>query len=167
MEILFGLLGLGGFAREVMPFAIRSVEDQYPGALVTAYFVDASPTLSFQNGTPVTSDSQFLKIPCDERLFNVAVSDSELREKLADQYIGAGAKPIILSAGNSTCDDANEIGMGAIFCGNSMVTSNAKIGRFFHSNMYSYVAHDCIIGDYVTFAPRVSCNGNVHIHDHA
>jgi acetyltransferase-like isoleucine patch superfamily enzyme len=24
-----------------------------------------------------------------------------------------------------------------------------------------------VIGDYVTFAPRVHCNGNVHIEDHA
>ena len=28
-------------------------------------------------------------------------------------------------------------------------------------------AHDCIIGDYVTFAPGVRCNGNVVIGDHA
>ena len=24
-----------------------------------------------------------------------------------------------------------------------------------------------MIGDYVTFAPRVNCNGNIHIHDYA
>ena len=42
-----------------------------------------------------------------------------------------------------------------------------RIGRCFHANNYSYVGHDCVIGDYVTFAPRVSCNGNVHIEDHA
>ena len=29
------------------------------------------------------------------------------------------------------------------------------------------VYHDCVIGDFVTFAPSVHCNGNVHIHDHA
>ena len=32
-------------------------------------------------------------------------------------------------------------------------------------NIYSYVAHDCVIGDFVTFAPGVKCNGNVHIQD--
>ncbi len=25
----------------------------------------------------------------------------------------------------------------------------------------------CVIGDYVTFAPGVMCNGNVHVQDHA
>ena len=42
-----------------------------------------------------------------------------------------------------------------------------RIGKSFHANIYSYVAHDCRIGDFVTFAPKVCCNGNVHIEDHA
>ncbi len=33
--------------------------------------------------------------------------------------------------------------------------------------MNAYVSHDCIIGDYVTLAPGVHCNGNIHIHNHA
>ena len=56
---------------------------------------------------------------------------------------------------------------GAIICGRTMITDNVTIGRFFHCNIYSYVAHDCVIGDFVTFGPRVSCNGNVRIDDHA
>ena len=31
---------------------------------------------------------------------------------------------------------------------------------------YSMVVHDCVIGDYVTFATRVSCNGHVHVEDY-
>jgi len=53
----------------------------------------------------------------------------------------------------------------AIFCSNSMVTSNPDIGESFQCNIYSYVAHDCRIGDFVTFAPQVCCNGNVRIED--
>ena len=63
--------------------------------------------------------------------------------------------------------ERNNIGEGAIFCGFTHVTSDVKIGSFFHCNIYSYVAHDCVIGNYVTFAPQVCCNGNVHINDHA
>ena len=44
--------------------------------------------------------------------------------------------------------------------------SNVQIGKSFHANLYSYVEHDCVIGDYVTFAPSVKCNGNVHIGNH-
>ena len=35
----------------------------------------------------------------------------------------------------------------------------------FHANLYSYVEHDCRLGDFVTFAPGAKCNGNVIIGD--
>ena len=47
------------------------------------------------------------------------------------------------------------------------MTSNISIGQCFHANLYSYVEHDCVIGDFVTFAPGVKANGNVIIGDHA
>ena len=59
------------------------------------------------------------------------------------------------------------IGEGALLCPFVTLTSNIRIGRYFHANIYSYVAHDCVIGDFVTFAPAVKCNGNVVIEDHA
>jgi acetyltransferase-like isoleucine patch superfamily enzyme len=58
------------------------------------------------------------------------------------------------------------LGEGSFISAFVDITSNIKIGLCFHANTYSYVGHDCIIGDFVTFAPKVSCNGNVHIHDH-
>ena len=57
------------------------------------------------------------------------------------------------------------MGQGAILCPFVTLTSNIKIGTFFHANIYSYVGHDCVIGDFVTFAPSVKCNGNVIIED--
>ena len=63
--------------------------------------------------------------------------------------------------------DDVQIGEGAILCPFVTLTSNIRIGKHFHANLYSYVEHDCIIGDYVTFAPGVKCNGNVVIEDYA
>ena len=56
-----------------------------------------------------------------------------------------------------------KVGDGSIICPFVTLTSNINIGKSFHANIYSYVAHDCQIGDYVTFAPAVKCNGNVII----
>jgi acetyltransferase-like isoleucine patch superfamily enzyme len=47
------------------------------------------------------------------------------------------------------------------------LTSNIRVGRHFHANLYSYVEHDCVIGNYVTFAPGVKCSGNIVVEDHA
>ena len=63
--------------------------------------------------------------------------------------------------------DEVQLGEGAILCPFVTLTSNIRIGRHFHANLYSYVEHDCVIGDFVTFAPGVKCNGNIVIEDHA
>ena len=63
--------------------------------------------------------------------------------------------------------DEVQLGEGAILCPFVTLTSNIRIGRHFHANLYSYVAHDCVIGDFVTFAPGAMCNGNIVIEDHA
>ena len=169
-QIIFGLYGAGGFGREVMPLVKDSLPNTYqtedePGLRI--YFVETHPDKFAANGYPVISEHDFLSIPCRERLFNITMGNSKLRERFADKCIGSGAKPLLLRSAQSVMYDQNDIGEGAILCANTIITSNAKIGRFFHLNIFSYVAHDCVIGDFVTFAPSVHCNGNVHIHDHA
>jgi len=63
--------------------------------------------------------------------------------------------------------DAVQRGAGALLSPFVTLTSNIRIGVHFHANLYSYVEHDCVIGDYVTFAPGVRCNGNVVVEDFA
>ncbi|WP_114944822.1 NeuD/PglB/VioB family sugar acetyltransferase [Microvirga calopogonii] len=58
-----------------------------------------------------------------------------------------------------------EIGEGSVLCDYTVVNNSSRIGRHFQGNTFSQVSHDCIIGDCVTFSPRVSCNGWVHIED--
>ena len=117
------------------------------------------------NGFPVLSMENFLALP-GELHFNVAIGASEVRERIAYLCEGRGASPFQVIAENVVIMDGNEIGSGAVLSPFVTVTSNAKIGKYFHANIYSYVAHDCVIGDFVTFAPAVRCNGNVSIGDH-
>ena len=57
------------------------------------------------------------------------------------------------------------LGEGAILCDFAMITASARVGRHFHANIYSYVAHDCWVGDFVTLAPKACVNGNVVLED--
>lgn len=63
--------------------------------------------------------------------------------------------------------DDVKIGPGALLSPFVTVGSNSQIGEGFHANLYSYVEHDCIVGDFVTFGPGAKCNGNVIVEDHA
>jgi len=119
------------------------------------------------NGHDVLELERFLAYRGGARRFCIAIADGATRRRLADRLEAAGAVPFSVQASNATVMDDNEIGDGAVLCAFTTLTSNVRIGRHFHANIYSYVAHDCVIGDFVTFAPRVSCNGRVVIEDDA
>lgn len=169
-KIIFGLYGAGGFAREVMPFvrdSLLNLNQENKQLIDQLFFIETNPSNNQVNGRPIISENDFFKIDSADRFFNVGIGDSKLRERISNSCMSKGAKLISLISPHSIIYDNNEIGDGAIICANTMITSNTKIGKCFHANIFSYVAHDCIIGDYVTFAPNVHCNGNVHIHNHA
>lgn len=165
--VLFGLVGAGGFGRTAMPWALDQLSSQYGDGSFSVTFLETSPASERVNGLPCTTPAQFIGTPAPEHLFNVAIADSRIREEIVAELLAHDARPMQIRSRTAAIGDANAIGEGAIFGHLSTVTTNVRIGRFFHCHMYSYVEHDCVIGDFVTFAPRVSCNGNVRIGDHA
>jgi len=167
MKICYGLIGAGGYGREVMPLAQLQLQNELLSGRAELFFVveniiDPIPVNHFS----VISLADFLRLP-DPKRFNIAIGDSKVRERIAYACLKTGAVPFSISAQNVVTMDANQIGDGAIFSPFVTITSNVEIGVFFHANLYSYVGHDCEIGDFVTFAPSVKCNGNVVIEDHA
>jgi len=163
---LYGLVGAGGFGREVMPVAMEMLTRVHDGRDFELVFVVEGGGTGTVNGHRVMSAEAFLAAD-GAKHFNIAIADHDARQRIADGFIARGASPFSIRAANVVCLGHDEIGEGAILCPFVTVTSNATIGRFFHANLYSYVAHDCRIGDFVTFAPNVQCNGRVTIEDHA
>jgi sugar O-acyltransferase (sialic acid O-acetyltransferase NeuD family) len=161
---LYGVYGASGFGREVMPLLRAQVANDPEAECV---FVDDSGAADIVNGHGCMTFEQFLGHPAKTRAITLAIGDGRVREKLSDKCEAAGVKFISMQAENCMVLDEPRIAEGLILCGFASITSNATIGRHFHGNIYSYVAHDCVIGDFVTFAPGVMCNGNVHIEDHA
>jgi len=110
---------------------------------------------------------RFLNLRAGRKYITIAIADAEIREKLTERCLGDGIEVFDVTASNVVLMDEVSIGKGAILCPFTTITSNVKIGKSFHANIYSYIAHDCVVGDYVTFAPSVKCNGNVVIEDYA
>lgn len=161
MKKLIGVYGASGFGREVVPL----VKEQYPNAILC--FIDDSISTERLNGLDVYGFEAFLALPNSSKAVVLAIADSKVREKLATRCESNGLAFAQIEASSAIILDEVELGEGAILTHFTHLTSNIKIGKQFHANIYSYVAHDCVIGDYVTFAPSVKCNGNVHIEDHA
>lgn len=130
-------------------------------------FVDDKPPASQLNGQEVVTYRQWIERSASERVAVIAIADSGVREKMAGRCEQDGVKFLQLRANNVVVMDDVIFGPGAVLCPFVTITSNVRVGRHFHANIYSYVAHDSVIGDFVTFAPAVKCNGNVVIEDHA
>lgn len=169
-SVMIGLWGAGGFAREVMPILKIQISKgfcEFSRSTIQIFFVEPAPKIDEIHGVKVISEESFLALDCDNKFFNTAIGDSKIREKIHKIADKNGVRPLSILAPNISKYENNLIGDGAIICADSIITSDVTIGKFFHLNIYSYVAHDCVIGDYVTFAPNVHCNGNVHVGDHA
>lgn len=163
----FAVYGASGCGRGIMPLArMQLAQDGIPCERLV--FVDDSERVPpMLNGHRVMCYAQFLAEPASVRHVVVAIANGAVREKLARRCAADGIRPWTVVASNVVMMDGAMVGEGAVLSPFVTLTSNIRIGRYFHANLYSYVEHDCVIGDFVTFAPRVMCNGNVHIEDHA
>jgi len=160
---LYGLYGASGFGQEIMFWFARQLERAGDNSRVV--YIDDGSDQKIVDGFEVLSYDAFLAQPETEKFATIAIANSLVREKLDMKLQRDGVRQVPVCGDYSFVRGA-KLAEGSILSAYVDVTANVRIGRCFHANNYSYVGHDCVIGNYVTFAPRVSCNGNVNIEDH-
>lgn len=166
MTEIYAVYGASGCGRSLMPVARQQLQRQNINAGI--YFIDDSLIEEMTvNGHTALNYTAFKDLKADRKSVLIAIANSKIREKIAKKLEQDAIELWTVQADNIVRMDAIEIAPGAALSAFVTLTSNVKIGKCFHANLYSYVEHDCIIGDYVTFAPGVKCNGNIHIEDHA
>lgn len=163
----YAIFGASGCGRGVMPLARQQLQPAMSTGEVDLVFVDDCPPASQVNGQRVLTYAQWMAEPASSRRVCIAIANSQIRQRLALQCVADGIGFFEVRAPNVVRMDEVQLGQGAILSPFVTITSNIRIGQHFHANLYSYVEHDCVIGDFVTFAPGVKCNGNVVIEDHA
>lgn len=171
MTKLYAIYGASGCGRSLMPIARQQLSrqqlarDQDPFEIV--FIDDALTEIGMVNGHRAMNYSDFLCESASEKYVQIAIANSRIREKIANRLKADAIQLWSIMADNVVVMDEVQIAEGSALSPFVTITSNIKIGKCFHANLYSYVEHDCVIGDFVTFAPGVKCNGNIHIHDHA
>ena len=160
MTKVIGVYGAAGCGRGILPL----LRAQYPQARLV--FIDDGQAPGVVNGHDVLDWQSYLSQPGDKRVC-IAIAASKVREKLANRCDELSIPLIEARAANVIEMDDVVIGPGACLSPFVTLTSNIRIGRCFHANLYSYVEHDCVLGDFVTFAPGAKVNGAVTIGDHA
>jgi len=164
---IYAVYGASGCGRGIMPLAREQLRRQgvAPDRLV---FVDDGAVDASMNGQRVLSYVGFCgRSRRASASVVLAIANSAVRERLAARCAADGVHAWTVVAANVLVMDEVVIGEGAALSPFVTLTSNIRIGKHFHANLYSYIEHDCVIGDFVTFAPGVKCNGNIVIEDHA
>ena len=168
MSKVFAVYGASGCGRSLMPVAIqqlRILERDIDSVIV--FIDDALDSDANVNGYTAMNYKNFKSMDGDDKFVLIAIANSSIRQKIADKLVQDGISLWTVKGTTTLLMDEVSIDAGAALSPFVTIAANVTIGKCFHANLYSYVEHDCVIGDYVTFAPRVSCNGNIHIHDHA
>lgn len=166
MTTLYAIYGASGCGRSLMPVARQQLIRENKDAEIV-FIDDALNEIGSVNGHRAMSYPAFLNESASDKFVQIAIANSHVREKIAHRLEVDGIGLWSISADNAILMDEIQIAAGSALSPFVTITSNIKIGKCFHANLYSYVEHDCVIGDFVTFAPGVKCNGNIHIHDHA
>ena len=166
MTELYAIYGASGCGRSLMPVA-RAQLKRLGNPAEIVFIDDSLVTETIINSHRAMSYAAFKAHPATQKQVLIAIANSQVREKISKQLEQDAIELWTVQADNVVLMDEVEIATGAALSPFVSITSNIKIGKCFHANLYCYVEHDCVIGDFVTFAPGVQCNGNIHIHDHA
>lgn len=164
-KTIFAIYGVGGFAREVLPLLKRKVERNSNYEI--CFVLDAEYAVNFDElkGFKVISFDALKELKNSKIYLAIGFSDQYRRKEVHEYCEENGIAMLNLKADNVVIMNDVTIGEGHILCPFVTITSDVVIGKGFQANLYSYIAHDCRIGDYVTFAPAVKCNGNVMVGD--
>lgn len=158
---VYGVYGAGGCGRGLIPFVYENFNSRYTKIV----FVDDKLKNKKISGYEVFSYSDFKKLSIKNKRLLIGISDIKIRKKISQRLKKDKINVFSLFSKPSIVFEKKNIGKGSSISPFVTITSNVNIGEFFHINLYSYVEHDCKIGNYVTFAPGVKCNGNVVIED--
>ncbi|HEY0325596.1 MAG TPA: acetyltransferase [Allosphingosinicella sp.] len=146
------IFGAGGMGRELADIARRSSD--WP----IVFVVDAPDAAEVQGIPLIAPDA----LQPDDRLI-LALGSSSGRQKVAKRFADRAFGSVVASS--AIISPSARIGEGAQICDFVAINNAVTIGRHFQANVFAQVSHDCVIGDYVTFSPRTTCNGTVHIGD--
>jgi len=92
----------------------------------------------------------------------VAVADPAARAKIVHSLAG---KMLAQYIDPTSIIGQAEIGDGALLFPVTLVSDRTTIGRHVILNTYSSIGHDCVVGDFCTFASYVCLTGGVRIGD--
>src|SRR5256885_12308407 len=111
MTRLFGIYGVGGCGRGIMPIARAQLRERPDAQLV---FIDDHVGSQRVNGHEVLTFDAFLSLPGDDRRVAIAIASSRSRQTVAERCAAAGASFFEVRAAHAIEKDDGPIGRSAL-----------------------------------------------------
>lgn len=148
-----GIVGAGGFAREILWL----LEDLGLDERVDAFYEsDSSWHARDLVGVPVQPLSEFR---ADRSEAVIAVGNPAVREALVSELPTHTSFPVLVHPSVARSRRV-ELGEGTLICAGGILTCDILVGRHVHLNLMTTVGHDCRLADFTTTAPAVNISGN-------
>ena len=117
------------------------------------------------SGFPIISYKDFISLKIQNKKILISINDIQIKKKIFKK-IKKDKINFWNYIDNTTKIDTSDLtNNSSYFSPFTLINDSSKIGLCFSCNIYSYVEHESKIGNFVTFAPGVKCNGNVVIED--
>ena len=162
-EKKIGIIGAGGFGKEVLCCLMDSIADTHQNiAEIACFFVnDEHFETNEVLGIPVIPLSHFV---ASKYAVVIAVGDPHSRKKIVESLPKETSFATIIHP-KAILSQWVEIGEGSIITAGSILTCDIKIGKHAHINLLTTIGHDCVMGDYFTTAPAANISGHCHFED--
>lgn len=164
--IYYCIFGTGGMGREAMDVAQFQAKFPHQQPVEPIFVVDEKKEFQV-NGVRVIDFAQFAEMKDHQRVVNVAIGVPETRQSVMERCLATGAMPLTLVSNTCVIYGTSKSDSGAFIGHFTSILANSTIGKGLILNTGARVAHDCIIGNYVTVSPGALINGYVEVCDYA
>jgi sugar O-acyltransferase (sialic acid O-acetyltransferase NeuD family) len=165
-DTVYGIYGAGGSGLS-LSFFIQN-NPLYENIINRIFFIDDNKKLIEKkeiSGFPIFSYEDFKLLKYKKKRILISINDIDIKKKIFKKIEDDNLNFWSYIDNTSKIVKKNIYNNSSYFAPFTLINNSSKIGSCFSCNIYSYVEHESQIGDFVTFAPGVKCNGNVIIQD--
>jgi len=102
----FAIFGASGYGREVLPLVRQQLQADLAAGRADLVFVDDQPPAPVVNGQRVLTYAQWLAEPASSRHINIAIANSQVRQKLDVRILWRTLYKVLVRDGISAVGEA-------------------------------------------------------------
>ena len=145
MSRVFAVYGASGCGRSLMPVAVdqlQRIDAQENSQIV--FIDDALDEDANVNGYTAMNYAKFKSIDSDDKFVLIAIANSRIRQKIAEQLVQDGISLWTVQGANTLIMDKVSIAAGAALSPFVTIAANVTIGKSFNAKLACCVNGVCV-----------------------